>query len=69
MLGTQTDPQVSKMAALRAMLDAGSITEADFEGRKIARPDAMAPFPPRREADRQGSAQFLSGFNPPRLHF
>ncbi len=29
--GTQTDPQVAKMATLKAMRDAGSITEADFE--------------------------------------
>ncbi len=52
LVGKQTDPQVAKMATLKAMRDAGSITEADFEARKGALLDAIAPLPSRREADR-----------------
>ncbi len=52
LVGTRTDSQVAKMAALKAMRDAGSITEADFEARKVALLDAIAPLPSRREADR-----------------
>lgn len=45
LVGGEYDPKVAKMAALKAMREAGSITEADFEERKKALLDAIAPLP------------------------